>query len=323
MGAEVSTKTYVMVNPASANGKTGRRWPEFASRLRGCLPQFEVGFTEYSRHGVDLVRAAVKEGARHIVSVGGDGTHNEAVNGLFEGESLIADDVVLSVVPTGTGGDLRRTLGLPADPLKAMECIGQRPREVDVGRAQYLDHDGNAALAHFINISSFGASGTVVDIVNNSSKRLGGRLSFLLGVVRGTLQYRNQEMRIILDEGTSEERVFQGRFYNGVVANARYFGGGMLIAPDASMSDGLLDCVFLGDLSKFRVLKGTSAIYSGAHLELDDVDAYRAKTVRAEPVGGAEVLIDLDGEQPGLLPATYSLIPAAVQICTGAEWEMS
>ena len=314
--------TYVMVNPASANGKTGRRWPELASRLRGRLDDFVVGFTESPRHGVSLVREAVKSGARHIVSVGGDGTHNEAVNGLFDGADLIAPDVTLSVVPTGTGGDLRRSLGLPDDPVEAINFVGERPVTVDLGRLEHTESDGQVGLEHFVNISSFGASGLVVNLVNNASKRLGGRVTFMLGVIRGTIQYRNQAMRITLDEGMESERVFEGRYYNGVVANARYFGGGMMIAPDALMTDGLFDVVLLGDLSKLNVLRGTPALYSGRHLLQEGVDVYRARTVRAEPTAGETVLIDLDGEQPGRLPARYSVVPGALRICTGpdADW---
>ena len=221
----VTDSAFVLVNPASANGKTGQRWPEFASLIRSQLPSFEVGFTEAPRHGVELVRAAVKAGARHIVSVGGDGTHNEAVNGFFEEAELIAPDVTLSIVPTGTGGDLRRTLGLPDDPVAAIRCIGKHPARIDLGRLEHRMGDGTAT-EHFVNISSFGASGLVVSLVNRASKRLGGRVSFLVGAVKGTFQYRNQAMRIILDKGLDSERTFQGRFYNGVVANARFFGGG-------------------------------------------------------------------------------------------------
>ena len=110
------TQSFVLVNPASAHGKTRRQWPQIALGLRKQLGDFEVGFTEYSGHGTVLTRAAITRGARHIVSVGGDGTHNEVVNGFFEADRLLAEDLCLSIIPAGTGGDLRRTLGLPVTP---------------------------------------------------------------------------------------------------------------------------------------------------------------------------------------------------------------
>jgi len=313
----MSEETLVIVNPASANGKTGRRWPQFAAQLRSRIDGFKVVFTEYSGHGAVLVRDAVKDGARHIISVGGDGTHNEVVNGFFDGDQILSDGLMLSIIPTGTGGDLRRTLGLPNSAMEAIEFVGHAPKTVDVGKLEYTGSDGSVGLAYFLNISSFGASGQIVRLVNDSSKFLGGRMSFLIGVARGTLRYKNQGMRIVIEPGTEDETVISGHYYNGVVANAQYFGGGMRVAPEAAMDDGLFDIVLLGDLSKFQVMRGTPKLYSGTHLQMDDVDSFRGRVVRAEPTDGEEILIDLDGEQPGRLPATYSMIPACIKVCTG------
>ena len=110
----------------------------------------------------------------------------------------------------------------------------------------YTDHEGNDAIAHFVNIASFGAAGLVDQIVNSSSKALGGRLSFMLGAMRGTLKYKNQGMHLVLDPGSAHEVRLRGRMFNGVIANARYFGGGMKVAPDAKMDDGLFRCDYNG-----------------------------------------------------------------------------
>ena len=131
------SETFVLVNPASAHGKTKRRWPHLALRLRGQIGEFEAGFTEYSRHGEALVRQAISNGARHIISVGGDGTHNEVVNGFFDGDTLLSENLRLSIVPMGTGGDLRRTINLPASALDAIDYVGQNPRQIDLGRMKY------------------------------------------------------------------------------------------------------------------------------------------------------------------------------------------
>ena len=112
-------------------------------------------------------------------------------------------------------------------------------------------------------------------------------------------------MKLTLDPETVDEFVLSGRYYNGVVANAQYFGGGMHIAPDASMEDGYFDVIVLGDLSLFEVIKGTPSIYSGAHLNRRDVHHYKARVIRADPVDGCEVFIDMDGERPGKLLNVY------------------
>ena len=159
----------------------------------------------------------------------------------------------------------------------------------------------------------------MVDLVNGSSKRLGGKLTFLLGALRGTLKYSNQPMRIVIDQGTDQERSFDGRFYNGVIANARYFGGGMMIAPDASMVDGLFDVVLLRDLSKLQVLSRTGSLYSGDHTSYQEVEVHRGRTVHAEALGDESVLIDVDGEQGGVLPAHYSLREGVLRLCRGPK----
>ncbi len=309
-------RTFVVVNPASANGRTGRRWPELSQRLRAKLGDFEHAFTQRPRQGADLARAALCGGARRVVSVGGDGTHNEVVNGFFDGDTPIDGDAELALVPTGTGGDLRRTLGLPNDALQAIDLVGEESRRVDVGKLVYTAHHGGEETSYFINIASFGVSGLVDRYVNASSKALGGKTSFLLGVAKAAVRYRNQSVRLRLDDGPAMERTL----YNGVIANGRYFGGGMKVAPDALMNDGAFDVVLMGDLGMVELARGLPKLYRGDHLKMGSsrIEVYRAKVVHAEPVTpGMEVLIDMDGEQPGRLPARFELISGALRVAVG------
>lgn len=310
-------RTFVVVNPASANGRTGRRWPELAQRLRAKLGDVEHAFTERPRHGADLARAALESGARRIVSVGGDGTHNEVVNGFFGADGEPIDrDAELAVVPTGTGGDFRRTLGMPNDALAAIDLVGDESRRVDAGRMTYVAHSGAEEAAYFVNIASFGVAGLVDKIVNTSSKALGGKASFLLGVAKAALRYRNQPVTLRLDDGEP----FTRTLYNGVVANARYFGGGMKVAPDAEMNDGLFDVVVMGDLGTVELARGLPKLYRGDHVKMGNprIEVHRARVVHAEPAeGGLEVLIDMDGEQPGRLPARFEIVAGALRVCVG------
>ena len=311
----MSNQTFVVVNPASANGRTGRRWPELAARLRARVG--EVAFTERPRQAGALVADAVRRGAGQIVSVGGDGTHNEVVNGLFE-PGVDCSAVTLAIVPTGTGGDLRRTLGLSNDPIEAIDAIGRDVRRVDAGLMQYTAHDGSTETSHFINIASFGIAGLVDKLVNSSSKALGGKISFLWGTARAALKYQNQAVQLVLDDGKPMQR----KVNNVVIANARYFGGGMKIAPDAEMTDGLFDVIIVGDLGTVELARGMSSIYRGEHLGRDGIESFRAQTVRAEPMTDEDVLIDMDGEQPGRLPATFSIVPGAFTISVGPDAEL-
>lgn len=314
----MSEKTAVVVNPASANGRTGRRWPELAARLRAQVGDFEVAFTERPRQAGSLVADALRRGHTRIVSVGGDGTHNEVVNGLFAPD-VDCGGVTLAVVPTGTGGDLRRTLGLSNDAIEAIEAIGRDVRRVDAGKLEYTAHDGSIESSYFINIASFGIGGLVDKLVNNSSKALGGKISFLWGTARAAIRYKNQPVRLVLDDGAPIKRTIN----NVAIANARYFGGGMKIAPEADMTDGVFDVVVVGDLGTLDMARGMASIYRGEHIGRKGIESFRARAIHAEPVDpDAEVLIDMDGEQPGRLPATFTIVPSAFSVSVGPDAEL-
>lgn len=305
---------HVVVNPASANGRTGRRWAEIAAALRRAMGDFEVSFTEAPGDATTLARAALEAGAERVLSVGGDGTHNEVVNGFFDSDGRTTHpDVILGIVPTGTGGDLRRTLGLPKAAVEAIDALGASDHivEADAGRVRFIDHDGREASRCFINIGSFGMGGLVDQYVNGSSKALGAKASFLMGVVRATVKWRNTRVRISYDGGPAVERVIQ----NVAIANARYFGGGMMVAPQADPCDGRFDVVVIGEMSLPDQALGLKRMYDGEHLGLAGVEHCHAREVHAECARAEDtVLIDVDGEQPGRLPATYSLLPSVIRL---------
>jgi len=321
-----SASTFVCVNPASANGRTGARWPSLAAALRAELGDFSVGLTSGPRQAGALVRRALEDGATRIVSVGGDGTHNEVLQGFFpptgvEGTGLepaapLVPEATLHIIPTGTGGDLRRTLGLPPETHAAIGALGGEVRTVDVGHLRFTTSAGHEAAAYFLNVASLGLSGLVDKIVNESNKALGGRLTFLLGVARGGLTYRNQRVRLTLDQAPPLERTV-----NCVaVANARFYGGGMQIAPNADMADGALDVVVVGDMGALEVVRGLGRIYAGRHLDLPKIECLRGRRLFAEPTSpGQVVLLDMDGEQPGRLPATLTVVPGALRLGFGLE----
>jgi YegS/Rv2252/BmrU family lipid kinase len=306
--------TVVIVNPNSAGGQTRRRWPRLEATLREAIGAFQPLFTERAGHATALARQALRDGAELVVSRGGDGTLNEVVNGFFDAArpaAPINHTAALALLPAGTGGDFPKTLGTPRDFDHAARALAAaRPRPIDVGRLEYLDHEGQPALRHFINIASFGIGGLVDRYVNRSSKALGGKASFFLASLRATLAYKNAPVRITLDEGASSERTV----YSVAVANGRYFGGGMKIAPDAALDDGAFDVITIGDVAKHTMLLHGTRVYSGTHTSLPFVTVERARRVRAESSRGEVVLLDVDGEQPGRLPATFEILPGAVRM---------
>lgn len=308
----------LVVNPSAQNGQLGRRWPDLSAALRRELGSFEEAVTSGPGDATRLCREALESGAQTVVAIGGDGTVNEVANGFFDGDRPVAPAATLGVLPFGTGGDFRKSVGLPADTRAAAKILAAgEVRTIDVGHLEMTGDGGAPRTRVFVNIASFGMSGVVDEYVNKASKRLGGRLSFMLATARAGLSYQNQRVHLVLDG--DESGALDLTVNTVAVANGRYFGGGMFIAPDAELDDGQFDVVAVGDMSKWDMLRHGGKLYRGSHLQLDKVTSRRARTVRAEPVGGGTVRLDVDGETPGTLPATFRILPAALRLVAPAS----
>ena len=301
-----------IVNPRASNGRCGRDWtqiiePELAARG----VRVRVHLTEHSGHGVDLARR-LAESADTLVSVGGDGTHNEVVAGLVAA-GVPRQTGSVGFLTLGTGGDFRKTLGLPVDPIVQISAIlddvrAGRGHRLDCGRLHYTDHEGQPAERGFVNIAGFGISGQVDAYVNTTTKAFGGLVSFFVATLRATLAWRNRRVRIRIDGEPLPEQAI----YNVAVANGRWFGGGMMVAPMARPDDGLFDIVCLGDLTFAQTLGLTRHIYAGTHLALPKIWHRRGRVVEAE--SDTQVLLDVDGEPLGRLPARFEIVPEALRV---------
>jgi YegS/Rv2252/BmrU family lipid kinase len=319
-------RTVLIINPQSQKGALGRKWPDLARAVRRELGSFEEARTHGPGDATRLAREAVAGGVDRVVAVGGDGTINEVVNGFFDhhGER-VSGPAALGILPVGTGGDLRKTLAIPRNIDRAARILRDgRPRPMDVGKLEYTTRDGKPAMRMFANIASFGVSGVVDRLVNDSSKRLGGTLSFFVASVRATLGYTNQRVRLVFDDNPADAA--EMTINTVAIANGRYFGGGMFIAPHAEVDDGYFDVIVLGDLSTRDLVLHGRRMYKGTHLSMDKVSHRRARVVRAEPIDpghqgsdpGNKVELDVDGETPGVLPATFTLLPGAISVIVPA-----
>ena len=301
----------VIVNPASGGGRTGRSWPAVAARLRAAGLDFDTAMTSCRGEAIELSRQAVAEGRPLIVAAGGDGTINEVANGFFARGGEPAAGPRLGVLPTGTGGDLRRTLGFPQDVGEAAAVLlAGRTRRIDAGRVTCTRPDGETTVRYFVNIADAGIGGDVVHQVNSGRRVINGEVTFMLASVRALLRWRNKPMRIAIDDQEPRELVAQ----QVVVANCQYFGGGMRVAPTAAPDDGLLDVLVAGDLGAIENLRGLGKIRKGTHLE-DGNPKISHTLARWVAVSSPELVrVDVDGEQPGILPATFEVVPHALEV---------
>lgn len=313
-----SSLPLVIVNPASADGATEKNWPKMASDLRTHFGAFAVAFTEASGDGRRLAAEAATQGTKLIIACGGDGTISEVANGIIDSKQ----ESELAVLPSGTGGDFRRTLGLSTNVAAAARALRDaRSRMIDVGRALFVNDAGKRETRFFVNVASFGMSTAVLDrtasgeskkwIPAFAPRKLGNKLSYAAATVQTTLQSEPTEIYLRIDGG-DERRL---RVAELAVANARYYGGAMKIAPDAKFDDGLFDIVTIGDASAFRILANAPRLYFGAHLRMNEVTHTLARELIARPVKkDEEVRVELDGEVVGRLPVTFEVVPRALRI---------
>jgi YegS/Rv2252/BmrU family lipid kinase len=298
-------KTQVIVNPESNRGRTRKRWGEIRDGLRSFLREFKYEFTEKPLHATELTRSAIKDGTELVIGVGGDGTMNEIANGFFEDRRIINPEATLGVVPAGTGCDLTKSLSIPPGLRDALKVITEAPSvRMDVGKVRYRSNAGDEEDRIFLNVADFGLGGEVVRRVNE--RRLQRKASsYVRCLVTTMVQYRNKRVRIQVD-GRS---LPQGEYLIGAVANGKIFGKGMKVAPGAQLDDGLFDGILVRGFKFFEFCRHGWKLMNGSHITHPKVTVIRGRTVEAWPEEGAEVLLELDGEQLGRLPATFEIIP--------------
>lgn len=310
-----SALPLVIVNPKSAGGSTRVHWAATASDLRSHFGPFSVAFTKSPGDGVAIAERAALGGRSFIIACGGDGTINEVANGILRS----GRDVELGVLPSGTGGDFRRTLGMPLGNREAAAALRDgTTRRIDVGRVSFLNFVGEPAERYFVNVSSVGLAPSVLKRVKSAKifdwlpvDSLRGKANFAVSTLQEIFNLDPVSVRIRIDDG--EARTMQTIAL--CVANARYFGGGMMIAPGASLNDGLLDIVNIGDIRAFKILSKMHTFYTGSHVDLAEVAAATARTIEISAVDPSiDIFLETDGELPGKLPATYEIIPDALSI---------
>lgn len=302
-------RPIAIVNPASASGRTGRRWKRIRLALRRHVGECEEAHTEYPGHATAITREALNSGHRMIVVVGGDGTLGEVAAGFFLGKKAFTDHAMIGYIPQGTGADFRRTLGIEKNWDQACARLAAgKSRLIDVGHVEFIDHSGNRSQRIFINVASFGCSGAVTRAIVTAEKRIGGRLAYVMTTFRTLVRYRDQSVVITIDDDEAEELTIT----NFAVCNARFFGGGMQVAPYARIDDGQLDVtVWSGYRLRDFVLK-QRALFNGSHI--DDPRTRTRRIQRLRATSAEPVLLDVDGDNPGCLPASFSIIPRALRV---------
>ncbi|AZO11871.1 MULTISPECIES: diacylglycerol kinase family protein [unclassified Mesorhizobium] len=309
-------KVGVVLNPIAGGGRLKHHWPEAAASLNRHFGEFDLRETQTSGDAERLAIDLAANGCELVIAAGGDGTASEVADGLLQVKQESGRTSALALLPCGTGIDFARGLGLPRGIDATLKHIAEADtRKVDAGRVCYIDDHGALASRHFINIASLGLSGATDRAVNADKRkgRVSAKALFFWRTVLEFMRYRFQNVRITIDDGDAVE----ARMALVAVANGKFFGGGMMIAPDADLSDGEFDIVIVRAANKLGLIRDIRLLYGGRHRNHPAIAILRGRKVLVEPVGDAEkngALVDIDGESPGRIPATFEILPGALTL---------
>tara|TARA_B100000945_G_scaffold320247_1_gene329689 strand:- start:8121 stop:9071 length:951 start_codon:yes stop_codon:yes gene_type:complete len=304
-------KTAVIVNPQAGNGRIAKIWLNVESSLKKSIGSFKLIHTTCRGEAKHLTRQELQNGAINIVAVGGDGHLNEVLNGFIENDLPINSDATISFLMTGTGCDFQRSFGIPKYWQSAIDNLKRaQVRQIDVGKVTFTKSDNTKQVRYFANIASFGLSGLVDRFIEYSppGRVLKGSPLFLWATIKSVLSHPNQLIKFQIDDG--QEQHIQTRL--GILANGRYFGGGMLAAPEAELDDGMLDLIILKEISLAKFLWHLPKIYKGSHLKIPEV--FFKKVYKFKASSNERVILDIDGESPGGLEATFEVLPRILKM---------
>ena len=304
-------KWLVIVNPNAGNGKGKKDWGRISELLKEKGLLFTVKFTERKSQAIVFATEGINAGFRKIITVGGDGTLNEVVNGVFLTGVCRSTDISLAMIPVGTGNDWGKMFGIPLEYKKAIEIISNNKLMLhDVGLVSFFDGTVQKKR-YFINIAGLGFESVVVRRSNiQKDKGHSGKLIYFYNLLMSLLSYKNTEAQLIIDGETIIADVFSLN-----VGNGRYCGGGMRQTPDALPDDGLLDVTVINGMGKFEIIRNLKILYDGTILSHPRVDGYKCKNIKVS--SGSLLYVETDGESLGHTPAEFSIIPASINIVFG------
>ena len=295
----------IIANPRAGRGEIGARLPEIERILRDAGLEYRVVQTTSPGHAAEAARDALQRGERYLVAAGGDGTVHEVVNGMLDDGQPLVPDAVLGVMAAGSGCDFVKSFGLPGDAVQAAHHLaGDRVRPIDVGRVTYSRGPAQVTR-YFTNIAEAGLGAAVVARTSGLPGFL-GPAKYFCGFWLTLPRFRPATVRVEADD-----HAYQWRAHNVVVANGRFYGGGMHVSPKSEPDDGALDVLVMAG-PKSEAFTALPKVYRGTHLPHRNIAELRARRVRVD--ADPPFPVEADGEHLGTTPATFEVIPLPIRL---------
>jgi YegS/Rv2252/BmrU family lipid kinase len=311
---KINNDWLVIVNPNAGLKKGEKDWFIINEFLNQTALSFETVFTTHKEHAIALTTKFIKKGFRNFIVVGGDGTLNEVVNGIFYQKSVPTYEFLIAMIPVGTGNDWCRMFQIPFNYSKAIDLIKNGNTIMqDIGRVNYFNSN-IAKRRYFINVAGMGYDAEVASKTNKDKERgKGGPLSYLKNLFSSLLFYKFTETDIRIDDAPEQ---FKNKTFSISVGICKFNGGGMKQLPDAIPDDGLLDMTLIKKLSKFTVIKEVKNLYDGSFIKNPKVQTFRGKSFRIE--SNPPINLEADGESLGHSPFTFDLVAGSLRIVIGS-----
>ena len=310
---ETNNKWLVVVNPKASVGKAEKDWPIIKQLLMNEGIDFDDVLTEYPRHAIEIVRdAIVEKGYRKIISVGGDGTNNEVINGIFTQDVVPITDITMAVIPIGTGNDWRRTFDIPLEYDEVIKIIkAGHTFSHDIGKLTYYN-DGDPRIRYFLNAAGTGLDEMVCHSTNLMKQQgKGCTIRYLISLVKCVLTYKVTHIQLTIDD----ELVFDDFILNLSIGNCRFNGGGMMTMPKAIPDDGLLDVTVIKKVSIFKFAANVKNLYDGSFInKINEVKTYRGKKIHIVSIPPHSLKVETEGENLNNSPFDFEVLPKAINM---------
>ena len=307
--SDLTNRWFTIVNPVAGEGKGLTDWLIISKLLRDNHIEFDFVFSEHKYHAIELSVGAINNGYRKIIVVGGDGTVHEVVNGIFIQQQVPTSEVLMSVIPVGTGNDWIRMFGIARRYSDAIRAIVEGHSFLqDVGKVSYYKSNYHQHR-YMANVAGIGFDA----FVNRKYNRLKdegkkGKWLYIWSTFKALLKYRSTDVKIFVDD----EKVVDEAMYSATIGIGKFNGGGMLQTPNAIPDDGLFDLTVIRKISRLGVAMNFKSLYNGKIYDLSKISLNRGRKIRVEST--PEIAIEIDGEALGYSPFEFEMIDKAIRV---------
>ena len=308
-----NNKWLIIVNPAASIGKCKKDWPEIHDILVKEGLDFDAVLTTHPGHAIDLVKEGITEkGYKKIIAVGGDGTNNEVINGIFTQQRFPTDEITMATIPVGTGNDWRRTFDIPLEYDKIVQIIKAGYTFAhDIGKLTYYN-DGDPKIRYFLNASGTGLDEMVCNSTNTMKRNgKGGTIRYLISLVKCLFKYKLTHVQLTVDD----QLVFDDKILSISIGNCRFNGGGMMTMPFAVPNDGIFDITVIRKVSMLKFAANVKTIYDGSFVnKIKEVQTFQGKKIRIVSIPPHSFRVETEGENLNNSPFDYEMLPKAINM---------